>query len=1097
MSSRGSELRVLLLTLEYAEPWIFSGNGVYSRSFVHNLIRTGDTRIQVICGRPAGQPIRPRPQSANHGSSSSSPAAAAAATSHREGVEVIKEGGKIDVYTVSLPVWFRLDRHSSWKEFGEGAARFAKVVAQFQPDVVLGVDWTSRLAWETLKKQPGSKLQSVPFVYLCFRVFSSTPGLSQEDRTFYAQREAETIQSAVRTVALSRCDAVALDALRTMTLPRGAEALRASASLIQVIAPPLRDDVRNASLKLARIPQSVSGYQRPLSSRKKWSWAHSQISSANHPPPFPGSMSSSSSSSISGSEGSSFASRIFITCCCRISPEKEIMRFVEIVENIQRFLKDNELVPYIVGPPADEEYARKVYQRLKRAFPGDTSIIVSDFVPADRLQSIFAKTLLNIHPARMEPFGMTITEAAAFGVPTLLDGGGLIGATDVLPYTESCSIACNLKSIKQASLTVKSLLRKEGRSFLEIVGKRAQDAVLRWGSAEWALHVRKELLDDVLKNAFRAYNPRAIRSTASSGFVSGGIVTMKDSARSKDAGGEDDDDDMNGTDEHAHDGDETWPWIPITEWVATQLSLQSLAEGRVLDFDLDGVKLVVEQLLKLSAISLASLLLNIKHTKSPLPVDMDADMYEWAWYLLSKHSACLGPARFRLVPSRMSEDAFWGLLFAVIRDGVVRLVTRSSSTSAGLMMTMNNDETFKKNKSLEFLSPGEEFRKTQSSPQPMMLEDDVPDAGEGKNDKHGDHRELPSFTSPLDAATEAMERLIQRDECARGISPIVDFVGKGVLGESAQALFSANKVLILTGFPCLLNAPNPQETDGPPGAVAIAKACVSLGKRVMFVVEDPIADVLRAAIVQVFPKTRTMLLRAHDEGLSRVETFGSKGQVTMEVFPPKARFTAQHDERLNAILTELSCDQSHMVAIERAGPCSDGSCRTMRGRVMGDDLLAPFHVLFEKARQFNIFTTGIGDGGNEVGMGAAYDVVRTKINPQIACVVGCDYLLPCSLSNWGGYALAAALALVALQHETKFHGPHRHQKVLEACIGSNDQLEKVAKACVDAGGGDGVNGNRDSVTVDGLPFSKSLEVVEGLRRLVESYEMEGNGNSAT
>jgi hypothetical protein len=58
-----------------------------------------------------------------------------------------------------------------------------------------------------------------------------------------------------------------------------------------------------------------------------------------------------------------------------------------------------------------------------------------------------------------------------------------------------------------------------------------------------------------------------------------------------------------------------------------------------------------------------------------------------------------------------------------------------------------------------------------------------------------------------------------------------------------------------------------------------------------------------------------------------------------------------------------------------------------------------------------------GDGGNEVGMGKVYDaVLNSKIaNARaIACVVPANHLLVCSVSNWGGYALAAATGVVGL-----------------------------------------------------------------------------------
>ncbi len=58
--------------------------------------------------------------------------------------------------------------------------------------------------------------------------------------------------------------------------------------------------------------------------------------------------------------------------------------------------------------------------------------------------------------------------------------------------------------------------------------------------------------------------------------------------------------------------------------------------------------------------------------------------------------------------------------------------------------------------------------------------------------------------------------------------------------------------------------------------------------------------------------------------------------------------------------------------------------------------------------------TGIGDGGNEVGMGKVYDkVVSTVPNgATIACKTASDYLVTSGLCDWGGYALSMALYLL-------------------------------------------------------------------------------------
>ena len=62
-----------------------------------------------------------------------------------------------------------------------------------------------------------------------------------------------------------------------------------------------------------------------------------------------------------------------------------------------------------------------------------------------------------------------------------------------------------------------------------------------------------------------------------------------------------------------------------------------------------------------------------------------------------------------------------------------------------------------------------------------------------------------------------------------------------------------------------------------------------------------------------------------------------------------------------------------------------------------------------------ITTVGIGDGGNELGMGK----VRSQIVQHVpkgettGSVISCDYLITCGVSNWGGFAVSAALDILS------------------------------------------------------------------------------------
>jgi D-glutamate cyclase len=102
---------------------------------------------------------------------------------------------------------------------------------------------------------------------------------------------------------------------------------------------------------------------------------------------------------------------------------------------------------------------------------------------------------------------------------------------------------------------------------------------------------------------------------------------------------------------------------------------------------------------------------------------------------------------------------------------------------------------------------------------------------------------------------------------------------------------------------------------------------------------------------------------------------------------------------------------THVISIERVGPSKDGIARNAHAIEM-----THYNAPLERLFQGNSWETiGIGDGGNELGMGNLPPGIITehvRNGEKIACVVGCDYLLVCGVSNWGAQAILAALALL-------------------------------------------------------------------------------------
>ncbi|HKB02687.1 MAG TPA: glutamate cyclase domain-containing protein, partial [Gemmataceae bacterium] len=159
---------------------------------------------------------------------------------------------------------------------------------------------------------------------------------------------------------------------------------------------------------------------------------------------------------------------------------------------------------------------------------------------------------------------------------------------------------------------------------------------------------------------------------------------------------------------------------------------------------------------------------------------------------------------------------------------------------------------------------------------------------------------------------------------------------------------------------------------------------------------------------------------------------------------------------------------THLIAIERSGPSYQGRNYTMRG---GDitDLTAPAHRLFEGPRDYT--TIGIGDGGNEIGMGKVPRELIAKNIPNgelVACRTATDHLIVAGTSNWGGWALAAGVMVVRERLIPGLYFSDLHETTLKSMVHNGPLV-------------DGVTG-QPTATVDGLAFQ---EYAKPLARIAE------------
>ncbi len=222
----------------------------------------------------------------------------------------------------------------------------------------------------------------------------------------------------------------------------------------------------------------------------------------------------------------------------------------------------------------------------------------------------------------------------------------------------------------------------------------------------------------------------------------------------------------------------------------------------------------------------------------------------------------------------------------------------------------------------------------------------------------------------------------------RDISPLVACVrGSLLTAANSIAEHPSPSVAIITGFFIRHAEPPTAETDGLTGSVHLAAGLMRAGIPAMLITDEPCAGAVRAAAkpipenidVRVVPVSETAVLELQ-KNLAK---------------PPRP--------------------VTHMVAIERVGPGADGKPYREHGWDMTEDT-APLHLLFENAADGDPWTTiGIGDGGNELGMGnLPHEIIERYIpnGAKVACTTGCDHLLVCGVSSWGGMGLLAAVALL-------------------------------------------------------------------------------------
>jgi D-glutamate cyclase len=270
-------------------------------------------------------------------------------------------------------------------------------------------------------------------------------------------------------------------------------------------------------------------------------------------------------------------------------------------------------------------------------------------------------------------------------------------------------------------------------------------------------------------------------------------------------------------------------------------------------------------------------------------------------------------------------------------------------------------------------------------------------------------------------------------------------------------------VVIATGFchperlPC-------GETDGPPGAAALARAVLLGLAATPWVIGEAAITAPMAACIE------SLGLRLHS---APATTSTRPSGVVFQAFPTEAR-AAQ------AAVTHLleQVQPAAIIVTEKVGPNRLGVAHSAMGYAIPEGARFPVEYLLDAAHTMGIPTMGVGDNGNDIGFGIIEEVVR-RYKPYgdvcqcpckggLATVTKTTSLVTAAVANWGAYGIVTCLA--ALQ---------RQPELLHSAATERHMLD----ACVQAGAADGITGRLEP-TVDALPAAVHASIVELLQALI-------------
>ena len=324
--------------------------------------------------------------------------------------------------------------------------------------------------------------------------------------------------------------------------------------------------------------------------------------------------------------------------------------------------------------------------------------------------------------------------------------------------------------------------------------------------------------------------------------------------------------------------------------------------------------------------------------------------------------------------------------------------------------------------------------------------------------------------------------------------PMVSY--SDLMGGVSSIVEKGKKVVIITGFYIPGGDPPATETDGPPGALILAKGLKDLGMEVSLLSDEYSLSALKAGLNVLRLSEREIpiicfrLEHSDQDHPSRMKNETNESSLSV-------RFV---EDFFNS---SWGKDLTHLIYIERVGPnhtlesfmAQERQSKPplkefeailpppIRNRCFNSRLeditlfTAKTHFLVEIAERLNLplESLGIGDRGNEIGAGKIpWEIFQQNSSSHgeavFCCRVKTDYLISCGISNWGGYALLAGVALAMgrldiLEKVT----PEQEEMVLNYLVHHGPAIDGVTR--------------RQEPSVDGIKFVDYMRVIEQIKEI--------------